>query len=207
MAIILILLAVALPGFMGALVRSKATRATQEMRGIYTALVSYRQDHRQYFPAIRMDFYSGVQGGEAKPRFERLAPLTSPVKYMDGIPKDPFAVGGIDGDVRSTPPNDVYIYWDEETTKKFRDANGYTHSPQLVESLGKKEMKRGEGILLISVGPDQKFDVDDSLIPASAAGPDQPPAPGVAVQPEYNPTNGTHSNGNIYFVGAFGKDR
>jgi type II secretion system protein G len=76
-AIIAILAAIAVPNFLEAQVRSKVSRAKEDMRSIAIGLEAYRVDSTHY-PA----------GGAAN---ERLNHLTTPVAFITSIPHDPFA--------------------------------------------------------------------------------------------------------------------
>ncbi|MCG3198300.1 MAG: prepilin-type N-terminal cleavage/methylation domain-containing protein [Candidatus Omnitrophica bacterium] len=77
-AIILILIAIALPNFLEAQIRSKVARAKSEMRSIDTAMAAYYLDFKIYPD----DQERHQRGG--------LFWLTSPIKYMSDMPQDPF---------------------------------------------------------------------------------------------------------------------
>lgn len=72
-AIIAILAAIAVPNFMEAQIRAKASRAKADMRTLTTGLQTYAVDYNK-FPDI----------------FTRLNTVTTPVQYLTAIPKDPF---------------------------------------------------------------------------------------------------------------------
>ena len=77
-AIIAILAAIAVPNFLEAQVRSKVSRAYNDMRNLATALESYRIDNNAYIPHI-----------DSIAEFNR---LTSPVAYITSVPQDPFII-------------------------------------------------------------------------------------------------------------------
>lgn len=83
-AIILILIAIALPNFLEAQIRAKIARVTADLRTIATALESYRIDWRTYTDDSEDEFDENAHG---------LAQLTSPLKYLEQLPFDVF-VGG-----------------------------------------------------------------------------------------------------------------
>lgn len=86
-AIIGILAAIAVPNFMNAQVRAKASRALGDMRSIWNALEMYRTDNNGYMmgpgglaAAIGSDFMGDRVWRQ----------LTTPVAYLSTILKDPF---------------------------------------------------------------------------------------------------------------------
>ncbi len=72
-AIILILIAIALPNFLESQMRAKIVRVQAEHRGFSTAMESYFLDFREYPPD------------------QQIFKLTSPIQYMAQITADPFA--------------------------------------------------------------------------------------------------------------------
>lgn len=72
-AIIAILAAIAVPNFMEAQIRAKASRAKADIRTLGTGLMTYAVDHNR-FPDI----------------FTRLNTVTTPIQYLTKIPQDPF---------------------------------------------------------------------------------------------------------------------
>jgi prepilin-type N-terminal cleavage/methylation domain-containing protein len=86
-AIILILIAIALPNFMESQIRAKVTKAQGEMRALTTALESYQVEFKTYPP----------DGDDLSPfnpmNFDvtaRLGVLTTPIAFIKGLPLDPF---------------------------------------------------------------------------------------------------------------------
>ncbi len=88
-AIILILIAIALPNFLEAQIRARVTKAKGEIRSLAIALESYAIDYRVY-PAE----HERNAGGNRNLR--GLFWLTSPSAYITSIPEDPFALFGAD---------------------------------------------------------------------------------------------------------------
>jgi len=81
-AIILILIAIALPNFLEAQVRARVTRATGDMRTIAIALDMYFQDFRLLPDDHEPDNLYSNHG---------LFQLTSPIAYLTSLPEDPFS--------------------------------------------------------------------------------------------------------------------
>jgi prepilin-type N-terminal cleavage/methylation domain-containing protein len=92
-AIILILIAIAMPNFMEAQSRAKFVRVKSEFQSLATALEAYRLDHRKY------PFFDAWGGGATyNPIIYRLIPLTTPTKYIDNVSfHDPFLAFEADG--------------------------------------------------------------------------------------------------------------
>jgi len=89
-AIILILIAIALPNFLEAQIRAKVARAKGEMRSLGIAMDSYFLDFKIY----PRDNERHSDGG--------LYWLTSPIQYMTALPADPF-VAFENGSVAANP--------------------------------------------------------------------------------------------------------
>lgn len=95
-AIIAILAAIAVPNFLEAQVRSKVSRAKNDMRSIANALEMYRTDNNDY--PLDNNFYSTLNwvGRQPKPNPMPPAPIlylsaiTTPIAYMSSIPRNPF---------------------------------------------------------------------------------------------------------------------
>jgi general secretion pathway protein G len=82
-AIILILIAIALPNFLEAQMRAKITRLKSEMRTLNTAMYEYYLDFNIYPAENERDDNTRAHNG--------LAWLTSPISYIPSLPEDPFA--------------------------------------------------------------------------------------------------------------------
>ncbi|NUN94940.1 MAG: prepilin-type N-terminal cleavage/methylation domain-containing protein [Candidatus Omnitrophica bacterium] len=86
-AIILILIAIALPNFLEAQIRARVTKAKGEIRSLKIAMESYNLDFKVY-PAESED---NCLANEGRPRTScGLTWLTSPIKYLAAVPEDPF---------------------------------------------------------------------------------------------------------------------
>ncbi|MCA9437266.1 MAG: prepilin-type N-terminal cleavage/methylation domain-containing protein [Candidatus Omnitrophica bacterium] len=92
-AIILILVAIALPNFADALLRSKVTKVMADHRALKTALESYQTDYRDYpyswsyHPPELNAVFHFPEDGYVK---WRLVVLTTPIAYMTELPETPF---------------------------------------------------------------------------------------------------------------------
>lgn len=78
-AIIAILAAIAVPNFLEAQVRSKATRTQADLRSLATAIEVYRVDNNRY-PLAQL--FDNLQ--------QRLKVITTPISYITDVPGDPF---------------------------------------------------------------------------------------------------------------------
>ena len=177
-AIILILIAIALPNFLEAQIRAKVTKAKSEMRSLGIALESYHLDWNIY-PSISYPNYT-VQNNR---KLAGLTWLTSPNAYITAIPEDPFPgdqdPGG--GELTGGPFSYVFI----GTEYGFLEAL-LAHP-------------NGGGLLkawaLYSLGPDSpKAELKTSGDPNPVYG-------GVPIS-SYSPTNGTRSKGDILRYGG-----
>ncbi len=85
-AIIGILAAIAVPNFLNAQIRAKIARVHADMKGLATAIESYRIDNNKY------PFFDEYNlGGSYNPITYRLIPLTTPVAYVSNLSlEDPF---------------------------------------------------------------------------------------------------------------------
>jgi prepilin-type N-terminal cleavage/methylation domain-containing protein len=82
--IIAILAAIAIPNLLEAQVRSKVSRAKNDLRTIATALEAFHADNRHYPETLPPA--SEIELGGAW----LLKPLTTPVAYLGSLPADPF---------------------------------------------------------------------------------------------------------------------
>ena len=87
-AIILILIAIALPNFLEAQIRARVTKAKGEMRSIHLAMDSYFLEWGIYPAEHERDTNFRLQRG--------LTWLTSPIAYITSLPEDPFSEFGVD---------------------------------------------------------------------------------------------------------------
>src|SRR3990172_2493947 len=84
-AIIAILAAIAIPNFLAAQVRAKASRAKAGMRTVATALESYYVDNNEYPPP-----YTAFAAPYSVNNYQVPLEVTTPVAYITSLPKDPF---------------------------------------------------------------------------------------------------------------------
>jgi type II secretion system protein G len=90
MSIILILSAIALPNFLDALMKAKIARAQGDLQTISHAIEQYRTDYPEYPKSIFADLGDlEIELGI----FATLTTLTTPVKYLSELPRDPFLGG------------------------------------------------------------------------------------------------------------------
>jgi prepilin-type N-terminal cleavage/methylation domain-containing protein len=202
-AIILILIAIALPNFLEAQIRAKVANSASEMRSLEIAITSYSLDHRRHMG-------DGFEVGGGEGDLHVYSQLTTPHAYLTAIPIDEFLpadravddVGAGTG-VRD-PRNNVYRFY----AARWRCQASFNTVPNPValakESCTVTPAARG----LISLVPpfDPVVAFAGSWIVVSA-GPDQSHGYGEWIMHKdllrggnprvYSPTNGTVSYGDI----------
>ncbi len=184
-AIILILIAIALPNFLEAQIRARVTKARGEMRTIGIALESYRLDWKAYpsygFPNYRVQRHA----------LNGMTWLTSPVAYITSIPEDPFP-GDYDLEGREIdgPP---FTYTFDGPELPYSSWLAHPHqvlNPKLA------------AYALYSLGPDHpnpEVRVDHDSTPfCNGSG-------CTGTISSYSPTNGTKSKGDIFVYGGEGR--
>lgn len=188
-AIIAILAAIAVPNFLEAQVRAKASRVKSDLRTIITALESYAVDNNKYpvpqFYPIGSDGYqtldaithSGAQfvcGGlhDSFPLTGTsgiVGGLTSPISYLSSANlKDPFAIGAYDDNHNNLGYQNI-DYWVDPGVKYVEFNIG--------TPLGALQKKDYGSYIVRSIGPDHNYN---------------------SVAVPYDPTNGSVSRGDIY---------
>jgi general secretion pathway protein G len=120
-AIILILIAIALPNFLEAQIRAKVTRVEAELRTLHTAIFGYYND-RRVFPT-----YQGYA-------FRWVEQITTPIAYLATRVSDPFspwANGG--GEYQFLDAwKDAYGYHD------YKNANEHGWGDEQTRKLGRR---------------------------------------------------------------------
>ncbi len=188
-AIIAILAAIAVPNFLEAQVRSKVSRAKSDMRTVSTALESYRVDSNKY-PAPMEAFATGDTGWGAgaipEPPFHSRTSslLTTPIAYIASLPLDPFRT------TREPPfPMSAWV-------RIFKDRHIYFNFDYL----------RGKSPGTFTPGAQNNFTIAEQLAGAYlfySVGPDGDETNGAGTNSaanyrDYDPSNGTISEGNIF---------
>jgi prepilin-type N-terminal cleavage/methylation domain-containing protein len=111
-AIIAILAAIAVPNFLEAQVRSKVSRAKEDMRSIAVALEAFAVDQNKY-----------PDSGTNWP----LPVLTTPIAYMTSIPQQPWRFAGYPGTPRVTDDWREYPYRSDAHAHLFGDLLGMSY--------------------------------------------------------------------------------
>lgn len=195
-AIIAILAAIAVPNFLEAQTRSKVARVKADLRTYATAMESYRVDHNRYpIPSnVFGELIADPIGATFDGPFETRLPihLTTPIAYVTSLATDPFAVTRhaeskwyhtITWDyVLIRQRNAPSANWLRAYRDLFRDLAGINPPPQIQ-------------YIMLSFGPDQVHSAD---LPHSR-GPQVPHTHEKGAI--YDPTNGTLSNGDIFYFG------
>lgn len=190
-AIILILIAIALPNFLSAQMRAKITKVKSEMKLVSTALESYVADFNWYinpfYPSFGPPVGSSVakrhgggwlnmersDGGETNQIGNQ---LTTPIRYITDIPSDPFWESVMQRGQGITFSRCGFLYWG---TREPNNDDPFGPAPWTVLPLR---------YVLQSPGPDVEQQ-------------------GHQIAPEayvYSPTNGLKSEGEILYYQQYG---
>ncbi|MFH1741173.1 MAG: prepilin-type N-terminal cleavage/methylation domain-containing protein [bacterium] len=86
-AIIGILAAIAVPNFLNAQIRAKVAHCVADMRTVGNALETYRLDNNAYPPWTQNRV---IGSDETHPNQIRFYRITTPIAYLNSIPRDPF---------------------------------------------------------------------------------------------------------------------
>lgn len=192
-AIIGILAAIAIPNFLEAQTRAKVSRVKADMRTVGIACEMYMVDYNHY-PLVTPDFpqdhyvglwflkYRGTPPGAYSPMNDYGKVLTSPVAYISSIPTDPFMTqtySGVTSGWPNAPPTELsacYGYGKGLAWPGAPHAGAfYGTGPTIYSDFG---------FLLISCGPEGLLYGYNG--PAHV----------------YDPTNGTISYGDIWYLGS-----
>jgi len=203
-AIIAILAAIAVPNFLEAQTRSKVSRAKADMRTCATAIESYTVDHNAY---IKSNYFSyafavvSMSGGDGYgPVLEK---LTTPIAYLSsgGALKDPFMgrarysssnfpagpPATLTTDPRDLEVSTLYHYMARDDTSATNNDNA------------DKEYKV-KWWFMESCGPDRCYHNMSGILTTY----DDDPAtlnPNI-LSTQYDPTNGTVSQGSVFRTGG-----
>ena len=183
-AIIAILAAIAVPNFLESQTRAKVSRVMADMRSIATAIEAYTVDYNTHPPdwqdVVRMT-------GPNWPAEQILTPLTTPVAYLTSLPQDSF-FRRHEGFGR--------FFWVYMTSTGYGSAGYPGHNDPTDPAALFYGPRRNYRWVLDSVGPDMSWEC------------------GRAIRPQewhwagdviyYDATNGTKSQGDIYYHGPGG---
>lgn len=196
-AIIAVLAAIAVPNFLEAQTRAKVSRVKADLRNYATAMESYRVDHNRYpIPSdINGRFIPNPVGATSVSPFETRLPvlLTTPIAYTTNLATDPFATTRhLESPWYQTVTWDYLLIrqrhapsanWIRAYRDLFSDLMGLASPPPQIR------------YFMFSFGPDQVHSAD---LP-------HPRGPHASHTHEkgaiYDPTNGTLSNGDIFYFG------
>ena len=184
-AIIAILAAIAVPNFLEAQTRSKASRARADMRSIASAIESYHVDYNHYPPGYGTAERYGLDA------------LTTPIAFLtSGAIFDPFTSPG-------TPPWKRYLTYElVNSSGLLIEAGGAAYTIDPASPGG--EDATGVAWWVASRGPDKsfgfksvnpEFNIRQRFFESNNN-------PGLFVDIVYDPTNGTNSLGNLYRSGG-----
>jgi type II secretion system protein G len=174
-AIILILIAIALPNFLSAQIRAKLTNAIGDLRTLETALESYRIQYTKY-PDWTKNRVPGMDG--IHPNQIRFYRLTTPIPFIKVVPDDPFATIMNSADMKQW--GIAYDYIDCQAYPDKRDRTGCWGRLWRLNSWGPDGTNGWGGLR-------------DYGVPAGC--------PKGYPLFTYSPTNGTNSKGDLVWVG------
>jgi prepilin-type N-terminal cleavage/methylation domain-containing protein len=199
-AIIAILAAIAVPNFLEAQTRAKASRAKSDLRTLATGLESYFVDHNAY-PQCNSVNNSGRRPTDPQTNvFWVLEHLSTPVAYLtSGVLPDPFKTqrrsGAIDSTTGNYTPASIGNDYEAESSFKYAALTG-PGATAVTALVNTADAAKG-GWATYSVGPDA---IKTSLSPSGLLSPTATIA--ATCNNIYDTTNGTVSNGDIFRVGA-----
>ena len=204
-AIILILIAIALPNFLAAQTRSKVAKVMAEMRTVASAMNHYFTDYNifpnPYYPFRMPPKQSGVlhkesflwivgvdsnPGGRWNAERQVGRQMTTPNLYLSEIPVDPF--------------------WSETFQKTIIGDDGITYGEiddMKISACSNLYYSRGNNILRWGTNLPNNYPtfVADFML--------HTPGPNLRIEQGsfsrhafYDPTNGVGSDGDIYFIGS-----
>jgi len=196
-AIIAILAAIAVPNFLEAQTRAKISRVKNDLRGMATAMETYMID----WNAFTRDNDSDMDREYAAPDWQKAngaMQLTTPIAYITSLFKDPF-----------TPPSGNNVtggaadgYRIGSGTWSYGSYGSPNTAPPDHQSAYAAMQSRGPvaAYVTLSPGPDIKRNrMGYKCFPAKSNDGKEGDFYG-----DYDPTNGTVSNGDIYrFGGAY----
>lgn len=189
-AIIAILAAIAVPNFLEAQTRSKVSRTKADMRTVALGLETYRVDSNKYPPDFQFDAL--VPERDLSSYLPRLVVLTTPIAYLTALPEDVFAAASMQRNPTLAEPyqvpngsgNFVRPYTFDYAYRYYPDGRDENEGT----GIWTLRISRSPNVMwaLKSVGPDLNATVLNDISPAATS---------------YDPTNGTLSAGDIFFLG------
>ena len=194
-AIIAILAAIAVPNFLEAQTRAKITRTIADMRTIATAMETYRVDHN-WIPWRGDDFAANNYHGTLEfLRWKDKATdeefgighmLTSPIAYITSVPIDIFNTRAFKNE---RPHNfDFQVEW----------------AAAFMRGASKEVVSKGSNISSFVWPNDSRNGVIHYTYVLQSCGPDLSFWDGSNQDIYYDPTNGTVSGGDIYYIDTLG---
>jgi len=190
-AIIAILSAIAVPNMLEAQTRAKVSRVKADLRALVQATESYRVDNVHYpTPSDNDGFAITNVSASTTPVFETKTSvsITTPISYMSTRLIDPFQVTTSDALENFHYGNFRYAEANADPSDEIEFVTGLLINPNIFSTPQSPSDIR---YFFASHGPDNDHDEPDP-----AANPD-----GAA---SYDATNGTISNGDIYYWGSVG---
>ncbi len=173
-AIIAILAAIAIPNFLSAQIRSKASRTKADLSTVALGMESYYVDNNAYPPVYDAN-------NVMIPHDIRLSPITTPIAYVTALPKDVFQ--------NSRKAWGSYANQQDVSQQQFDYwCFSYSAYRYYLETVGPLLWR------VSSVGPNGIFEISDTYLSGNTYY--------YKVNNVYDPSNGTVSNGDIWRIGG-----
>jgi type II secretion system protein G len=201
-AIILILIAIAMPNFLEAQNRAKVAKSEGDLRSLATAMEMYHLDHKKYprDSDSSLDILGSVPLGL---RADGAIELTTPNAYLQGLLSDPFS-----GDIKVQGGGAIGYRIGSGSWSYASDGDNPQDNQMASAVFG--VVGKQEAFVAIGVGPDQArsrnaykcfpymslYEGGASVNPPSTST-NQP-----AMYLTYSPTNGSKSLGDLYYFGG-----
>ena len=200
-AIILILIAIALPNFLEAQVRAKVTKVRGDMKALADAEHMFLLDRKTF--TDDMLHYGDVTIHNN---------LSSPVKYITQYPTDPFFEDRLKNDPTrryfiGTGNSSVWVWGNRGTTKNFEGCRAIA-DPEVCRPgdptyNNMRHPAVADAFIILSKGPDSDDDGGNHAIyPHPIPGLSGPPGSGGLQYAIYSATNGTWSSGDLFKFGG-----
>lgn len=173
-AIILILIAIALPNFLEAQIRAKVTKAKGEIRTLGTAMEMYYLDFKTYPAETEGDFTTRPHGQAGHTW------LTQPIKYITSVPEDPFP----SLDLGEMGPG-RYVTYESGGVEQSTSGSGRCFSCMVTWVIYSRGPSHNPEPKIRSADPNYQVGGDGNIV-------------------SYSPTNGTVSEGTIHWWGGDG---
>ncbi|MCB9769223.1 MAG: prepilin-type N-terminal cleavage/methylation domain-containing protein [Candidatus Omnitrophica bacterium] len=199
-AIVLILIAIALPNFLEARIRANVARANSDIRTLVTGLEAYFADWGNY-PSDHYGQYPDESIANPETTKYGFTQMTTPIAYLSRIPLDPFghtdetATDSMGMSYQGCSGSDM----DETRPCPWSSSPSNCGCGTMIGPLGIHYPRHNRGCvhayMALSRGPSRSFTIGPNQWPYASAWVQNNLLP---VFFTYAPTNGSKSRGNLY---------